>query len=547
VIKPTPNFTRLDPGRPEIAILVEAMLRAREAIARLLRSWWQADDSEILLMAGGFPYPLSQLNRATQSVGLEWRIRAKTSSEGSHLWVEDLISPMDCNQSQGLKSRRWKSIEHATRTRTRTPAMRCYFHDAIVDLLEYLRPTAKPQPSHSFGFRHLAAAHPQEIEGTPPIVPAVDQHLNDPGAVTTTTQVTTSQDQLYNGRDNSKSVRARGKNNLPRSVRAGNPRSEHGIAAVRDPKHGHGSKRAISAHPFPRQSAIRAPIWAGPAPENSRGSNLVISKSTIVLHNAPPGFEEFSNNAPILRRGIAPSVDHVIDTGQVSHILDVATEDPNEPIAKFAGARTLLVVPMLKDNKAIGALGIYRQEVRPFSDRQIELVTNFAAQAVIAIENARLLNELRQRTTDLSEALEQQTATSEVLKVISGSLGDLDPVFQAILENATKICEAKFANLLLYEGDAFRVAAMHGAPQAWNKLRQRDPILRFSRKNPLRSCHSDSCPQQSSAGMIVANRDWSGYRQCVCTMTMIKSQCENPGLAITRTRWFFGVVGGCAA
>ena len=138
----------------------------------------------------------------------------------------------------------------------------------------------------------------------------------------------------------------------------------------------------------------------------------------VALHNAPPSFEEFSNNAPILRRGIAPSVDHVIDTGQVSHILDVATEDPNEPIAKFAGARTLLVVPMLKDNKAIGALGIYRQEVRPFSDRQIELVTNFAAQGVIAIENARLLNDLR-------ESLEQQTATSEVLRVISSSPGEL--------------------------------------------------------------------------------------------------------------------------
>jgi GAF domain-containing protein len=121
---------------------------------------------------------------------------------------------------------------------------------------------------------------------------------------------------------------------------------------------------------------------------------------------------------------------------------------------------------MLKGSELIGAIEIYRQEVRPFSDKQIALLTNFAAQAVIAIENTRLLNELRQRTDGLSEALEEQTATSEVLQVISSSPGELEPVFQAMLQHSVTICEAKFGRMFLRAGSGVRLVAHLGVPAA---------------------------------------------------------------------------------
>ena len=161
---------------------------------------------------------------------------------------------------------------------------------------------------------------------------------------------------------------------------------------------------------------------------------------------------------------------------QIVHVVDFATERgyiDRDPMmvagVELGGIRSLLIVPMLKDNELVGIFAIFRQEVRPFTDKQIELITTFAAQAVIAIENTRLLNELR-------AALEQQTATSEVLKVISSSPGELEPVFRAMLASAVHICDAKFGNFLLREGANFRGVAVHGEPDYVESWRQ-EPLF----------------------------------------------------------------------
>jgi GAF domain-containing protein len=174
---------------------------------------------------------------------------------------------------------------------------------------------------------------------------------------------------------------------------------------------------------------------------------------TMAMLDVPPAFAEL-NRRLTAEGGVVPEpgtlIYRLLQTKTVVHIMDARAEPHPGPAAQLGGARSAMAVPMLKDDELVGAFVIYRQEVRPFTDKQIALVANFAAQAVIAIENTRLLNELHQRTADLSEALEQQTATSEVLSVISSSPGELEPVFHAMLENATHLCAAQCGNLILY-------------------------------------------------------------------------------------------------
>ena len=178
-----------------------------------------------------------------------------------------------------------------------------------------------------------------------------------------------------------------------------------------------------------------------------------------------------------------------LKTKRAVQIADLAATDAyrqRHPLmvgaVELGGIRTAVAVPMLKDDEPIGVIAIHRPEVALFDEKQIALLTNFAAQAVIAIENARLLNELRQRTDDLSrrtadltDALEQQTATSEVLQIISSSPADLEPVFETMLENAVRICDAKFGGIFRWDGDALHLIATHNMPPAYLEARKRLP------------------------------------------------------------------------
>jgi signal transduction histidine kinase len=193
--------------------------------------------------------------------------------------------------------------------------------------------------------------------------------------------------------------------------------------------------------------------------------------------NHPPAFAKFLQQGGPHRPGPRNPITRVIKTSQVLHIVDYRTDQAyldRDPLAvagvEIGGIRTLLVVPMIRDDELLGAIGIFHQEVRPFTDKQVALLTSFASQAVIAIENARLLSELR-------ESLQQQTATADVLKVISRSTFDLQAVLDTLIESAARLCSAPHGLIFRYDGTSARAVAGYNNVPGFKELWAENPIL----------------------------------------------------------------------
>ena len=205
---------------------------------------------------------------------------------------------------------------------------------------------------------------------------------------------------------------------------------------------------------------------------------------TVALYNAPKVYADMQLYK-VIRPHPESGLSVIERTHQAIHIDDIRTQapyvagNPNaRSLADLAGARTLVIVPMLKESELIGTITIFRQEVKSFTQKQIELVTNFARQAVIAIENARLLRELRERTDDLSESLQQQTATADVLKVISRSAFDLKSVLTTLTDSAKALCGGSLGIICLRDGEVMRLQAASGCTPAFIDFMNQNPIRR---------------------------------------------------------------------
>jgi GAF domain-containing protein len=267
----------------------------------------------------------------------------------------------------------------------------------------------------------------------------------------------------------------------------------------------------------------------------------------VALKGGSQEYRDYLLAEPVVEPDTRSAMARVASDKEVVQIEDISTAPTHGMRLRIATieiekGRTLVAVPMLKDGLVVGIIAIYRQEVRSFTTKQIELLKSFAAQAVIAVENTRLLNELRQRTTDLTESLEQQTATSKVLEAISSSPGDLKPVFEVILENAVRLCGAKFGNLYLREDDGVRAVAIHNAPAAYAE--QRAGVVHPSQHSTIWQAIQTKHPAQNADmaksqayvegdPWLVATVSLGGYRS-VLSVPMLHEDESLGGITIFR-------------